>query len=247
MEGQNSFILEGSQSRGCIAQWYHTCFLPNTPGFNARHSQEFFFDVAEIYWRVNSEQRLDNFNRTHLVLASGKLVIQKRLAKASYKLVASVNRSFEADPFQVEIENLAEERKKKIIVQNIWSEKWSPGFLNCLTPIGAKKTQQRCGCLVAIFFYRVFFRLSGSIREKLFIICILMYPKETCFLCSLWSEAATLRQFITAQTGSITETFSYCSLWGGGGGKEGSIIIVQSGVQTRDLLVFVYFLFKAAP
>ena len=74
-----------------------------------------------------------------------------------------------------------------------------------------------------------------------------MYPKETCFLCSLWSEAATLRQFITAQAGSITETFSYCSLWVGDKGKEGSIIIVQSGLQTKDLLVSVYFLFKAAP
>ena len=38
------------------------------------------FDVAEIYWRPSLEasgQRLDNVNQTHLVLASGKLVLQK--------------------------------------------------------------------------------------------------------------------------------------------------------------------------
>ena len=36
----------------------------------------FSLDAAEIY-RWHSGQRLDNVNRTHLVLASGKLVLQK--------------------------------------------------------------------------------------------------------------------------------------------------------------------------
>ena len=86
---------------------------------------------------MNSEQRLDNVNRTHLVLASGKLVLQKRLAKASYKLVASVNRSFEADPFQVEIENLAE--KKKNYRPKHLKRKMKPRFLELLDPNRGKK------------------------------------------------------------------------------------------------------------
>ena len=39
-----------------------------------------YFQVAEIYsrhWLEESGQRLDNIDRTNLVLASGKLVLQK--------------------------------------------------------------------------------------------------------------------------------------------------------------------------
>ena len=39
-----------------------------------------YFDVAEIYqcrWLEESGQRLENVDRTHLVLASGKLVLKK--------------------------------------------------------------------------------------------------------------------------------------------------------------------------
>ena len=45
---------------------------------------KFYFDVAEIYrrrWLEESGQRLENLDRTHLVLASGKPVLQKSLHK----------------------------------------------------------------------------------------------------------------------------------------------------------------------
>ena len=41
-----------------------------------------YFDVAEIYrqrWLEESGQRLENVGQTHLVLVSGKLVLQKNL------------------------------------------------------------------------------------------------------------------------------------------------------------------------
>ena len=47
-------------------------FSPSTPGFDSRHSQNFYFDVVKIYclWLEESGQRLDKVDRTHLVLAS---------------------------------------------------------------------------------------------------------------------------------------------------------------------------------
>ena len=57
-----------------------TAVLPSNPEFDSRHSQEF---VSIWLLRLidgtaeNTGQRLDNVNRTHLVLASGKLVVQK--------------------------------------------------------------------------------------------------------------------------------------------------------------------------
>ena len=42
---------------------------------------EIYFDVAEIYRQSQLEesgQRLENVNRTHLILASGKIEIQKK-------------------------------------------------------------------------------------------------------------------------------------------------------------------------
>ena len=43
--------------------------------------KNFSLDVAETYWQhcLEQWQRLDNVNRTHLVMASGKLVLQKTL------------------------------------------------------------------------------------------------------------------------------------------------------------------------
>ena len=41
-----------------------------------------YFDVAEIYrrgWFEESEQWLENIDKTHLVLASGKLLLQEML------------------------------------------------------------------------------------------------------------------------------------------------------------------------
>ena len=57
-----------------------TAVLPSNPEFESRHSQEFF-----SIWLLrfidgtaeNTGQRFDNVNRTHLVLASGKLEVQK--------------------------------------------------------------------------------------------------------------------------------------------------------------------------
>ena len=43
-----------------------------------------YFDVAEIYqrpWLEESGQRLENVDQTYLVLASGKLVPQKRFGR----------------------------------------------------------------------------------------------------------------------------------------------------------------------
>ena len=41
-------------------------------------SNNFSLDVAEIYWPAqNNEQRLATISQTHLVLASGKLVLKE--------------------------------------------------------------------------------------------------------------------------------------------------------------------------
>ena len=50
----------------------NTCFSPSL----ILVLKNFSLDVAEINWRLCLEQRLDNINRIHLVLASGgKLVL----------------------------------------------------------------------------------------------------------------------------------------------------------------------------
>ena len=51
------------------------------PGFDSRCSQEYFLLMLLRFIdgiAQNSGQRLDNVNRAHLVLASGKLVLQKK-------------------------------------------------------------------------------------------------------------------------------------------------------------------------
>ena len=60
------------------------CFSPNSPGFDSQRSQKNFrgkiIDVAEDNqrpWLEESGQWLENVDRTHLDLASGKPVLQK--------------------------------------------------------------------------------------------------------------------------------------------------------------------------
>ena len=54
---------------------------PNSPGFNHQHFlEEKNVNVAEVNqwcWFEESGQQLENVDRTQLVLASGKLVLQK--------------------------------------------------------------------------------------------------------------------------------------------------------------------------
>ena len=67
--------VNGGGGRGCIAQRLQSCFSPCGPGFDYLD-----FDVAEIYrrhWLEENGQRLGNVDRIHLVLASGKPVLQK--------------------------------------------------------------------------------------------------------------------------------------------------------------------------
>ena len=71
--------------RGSIAQWLAyllpdpaaTGSIPSIPGV---FSVEIIVDVAEVNqwcWLEESEQWLENVDRAHLVLVSGKLVLQK--------------------------------------------------------------------------------------------------------------------------------------------------------------------------
>ena len=66
---------------GCIAQRCSILVpLPVTPGLFLT-IPKIYFSVAEIYqrpWLEASGQRLENADWTHLVLASGKVVLQKR-------------------------------------------------------------------------------------------------------------------------------------------------------------------------
>ena len=60
-------------------------FLHLTQGFDSWSSQKFTFGVAEIYpqrWLEEGGQRIENVDQTHLVLASGKLVLQKTFPPA---------------------------------------------------------------------------------------------------------------------------------------------------------------------
>ena len=52
---------------------------PAAPGLIFSVPKNFSLDIAEIYWWhcLKQRQRLDNVNQTFLVLASGKLVLQK--------------------------------------------------------------------------------------------------------------------------------------------------------------------------
>ena len=67
------------------------------PRFNYLHSRKKFqtkiFDVAEVNQQRcfgENGQCLENFYQTHLVLASGKLVLQKRLHSLSLNLFGTV-------------------------------------------------------------------------------------------------------------------------------------------------------------
>ena len=65
--------------RGCIAQRFFTCLSTSSPRFDSQHSEIFFLlmllrFIGSTAW--NTGQMLDNVNRTHLVLASGKLLQQ---------------------------------------------------------------------------------------------------------------------------------------------------------------------------
>ena len=67
---------------GSIAQR----FSPSSPGFESQHSRNFFrgkiigvFEVNQWPWLEESGQRLENDYHTHLVLASGKPVLQKNV------------------------------------------------------------------------------------------------------------------------------------------------------------------------
>ena len=67
-----------------IAGRLHSCFSPSSPEFNSQCSRKNFraknIDVAEVNqlcWVEESGQWLDNVDRTHLVLAGGKPVLQK--------------------------------------------------------------------------------------------------------------------------------------------------------------------------
>ena len=51
--------------------------IPAAPGSILGIPKNFKLDIAEIYSGHCLEQWLDNVNQTHLVLASGKLVLQK--------------------------------------------------------------------------------------------------------------------------------------------------------------------------
>ena len=61
----------------------HTCFRPSCHRFDSQRifSDEKIVDVGGVnQWRCleENEQRLKTVDRTHLVLASGKLVLQKK-------------------------------------------------------------------------------------------------------------------------------------------------------------------------
>ena len=66
---------------GCIAQRLHTCFSPSSPGFDYHNSQKSRekIIVNQRCWLEEGVQCLENVDRTHLVLSSGKSVLQKRL------------------------------------------------------------------------------------------------------------------------------------------------------------------------
>ena len=68
------------------------CFSPRGPTIDYRYSQKNYFDVAEIYqwrWLEESGQRLENVDQSHLVLASGKLVLQKTRVQSIGKTTTS--------------------------------------------------------------------------------------------------------------------------------------------------------------
>ena len=73
--------------RGRIAQWKAYLLPTQQPrGLNLSIHEIFSEQIWKLLWLINgtawnSGQRLDNVDRTHLVLASGNLVLQKRLMK----------------------------------------------------------------------------------------------------------------------------------------------------------------------
>ena len=72
LKSKKSLNLEGG---GSIAQWLASMF-------DSRRSRKFFrvINIAEVNqwrWLVESGHWLENIDRTHLVLASGKPVLQK--------------------------------------------------------------------------------------------------------------------------------------------------------------------------
>ena len=79
-------------------------FAPSNPGFDSPRSQKFSKDLGKnnsMLQRfidgpdLNSDQRLDNVNWTHLVLASSKLVLQKSLRpQHGKKLIDRKSRHF---------------------------------------------------------------------------------------------------------------------------------------------------------
>ena len=75
---------KGKEMGGCIAQGQHTWFSLSSPGLFYWHSQECFLLMLPRFFdgtAWNSGHRLDNVNRTHLVLASGKPELKKRKSK----------------------------------------------------------------------------------------------------------------------------------------------------------------------
>ena len=66
----------------CVAQRWYSFFSTSSARFNARHSPKNYFEDLEIYqwrWFEESGQWLENVYRIHLVVASGKLVLQINL------------------------------------------------------------------------------------------------------------------------------------------------------------------------
>ena len=67
--------------------------IPSSLGFDSRHSRNFFrgkiIDVTEVnqwHWLEKSGHGLENVDKIHLVLASGKPVLQKSPATKIFNL-----------------------------------------------------------------------------------------------------------------------------------------------------------------
>ena len=67
---------------GRITQWIALLLRTRLPGFDSRYFQEFSLMLLKFIDIIaeNSRQWLESVNQNHLVLASGKVVLQKRSA-----------------------------------------------------------------------------------------------------------------------------------------------------------------------
>ena len=99
---QQNFISQiknkvGSQG-GSIAQRQHSCFSLSSPRFDSQRSRKFFsknFSMSPGFIdsavRSKVDRGLENVHWTHLLLASGTLVVQKKVGSQNSKFWGAPN------------------------------------------------------------------------------------------------------------------------------------------------------------